>query len=198
MRSLTNYYDRQNSWLEENKFNLLPNKIELDSEKQRKEFKHFPQPIPFSSSSALILHSWLLYLPLVWAAEGWWGIECCGQFTTFQCYPSFLLTLFPSPSMCPLLDPQLLQEVSTCFGVGTPMVCSVDIHADVVLSMAYSSTSFPYFTSQLDACRAISFRLCVGFLLFVCLCLSFPLTSPAWAAFCFFSNTFSQRHHRLS
>lgn len=166
VRSLTNYCNRQNSWLGENNFNLL------DSEKQRKEFKHFSQPITFSSSSDLnpSLLASLLTLSL----------------SSTRVIRNRVLWSVHNISNLPLLLPNALSlpkhvsyPWSTCFGVGTSVVCSVDIHADMILSMAYSSTSS--LTSPLTFMSKV---LLISGCLLVSLCLNFPLTSPSWRAFC--------------
>lgn len=95
-----NYCQRQNSWFEEEIFNLLPNKIELDCEKQRQKIKHLPLTLPFYPGLTSLLHSWLLlYLTLAWAARGCWGMGCCGQSAACQLCNFFLLTHFLCSNM---------------------------------------------------------------------------------------------------
>lgn len=105
--------------------------------------------------------------------------------------------LFPYPSRCLRLGPQFFLEVSIRFGVGTSIVCSVDIGADAILPwptvVPLSLTSPLTLMSDeafLSGCLLFSF-------LFICVKIFYSLLLPG-AAFCLFSNIFSQRRHHLS
>lgn len=110
----------------ENNFHLLPTKIELDCEKQKKTWNHLTPITPlFLPDSTSLLPSWLLYLPF--PSQCWRdGEGGCGQFITILLCHSFLL-ICGSPRPWVLLTgskkylpawalhrPQILQGIFIC------------------------------------------------------------------------------------
>lgn len=150
-------------------------------------FNTFPKPISFSSSSVFIFHPWLLYLPLVWAAQGWWEI------VLWSVHNISTLPLLPPNAFS--LPKQMYSPWSSIPLGSIPPLCCGNLWTATLMWSSPCSTSFPNFTSHLDVWKAISFQIVCWFL-FVCLSLNFPHTSPSWGSI--FSNTFLQRHHHLS